>query len=113
MKEPDATFTALANILRRHASGLSIRTDESAHLYVEWPPSSPKAKPRFFGAVQVKKNYVSVHLMPVYEDPSLLEGTSDALRRKMQGKSCFNFTAVDPALFAELDALVGRCVAAV
>lgn len=107
-----STFTALSDILRRHASGLSIRTDEPAHLYAEWPPSSPKAKPRFFGAVQVKKNYVSVHLMPVYEDPSLLDGTSDALRRKMQGKSCFNFTAVDPVLFEELDTLVGRCVAA-
>lgn len=31
----------------------------------------------------------------------------------MQGKSCFNFTAPDETLFAELDALAGRCAAAV
>ncbi|MGY1409659.1 MULTISPECIES: hypothetical protein [unclassified Luteimonas] len=51
--------------------------------------------------------------MPVYENPELLVDTSEALRRRMQGKSCLNFTAVDPALFEELDRLTGRCAAAV
>jgi hypothetical protein len=27
---------------------------------------------------------------------------SPALKKRMQGKACFNFTAVDPALFDEL-----------
>jgi hypothetical protein len=31
-----------------------------------------------------------------------LEGISEELRRRMQGKSCFNFTAVDETLFEEL-----------
>ena len=30
---------------------------------------------------------------------------SDALRKRMQGKSCFNFTKVDDDLFHELDLL--------
>jgi hypothetical protein len=34
---------------------------------------------------------------------------SPALRRRMQGKSCFNFRQVDPDLRAELAALVRRC----
>ena len=59
----------------------------------------------FFGSVQVKKAFVSYHLMPVYVQPALLEGLSPALRARMQGKSCFNFSKVDAALFKELDAL--------
>jgi hypothetical protein len=52
--------------------------------------------------VQLKKNYVSYHLMSVYVFPDLLENISDRLKKRMQGKSCFNFTTVDESLFAEL-----------
>ena len=113
MSDREQVFTALSAILRRHARGMSIRTDDPGHLYVELAPDAPKARPRFFGAVQTKKAYVSFHLMPVYEDPGLLEAISPALRKRMQGKSCFNFTAPDAALFAEIDALTARCAAAV
>lgn len=55
----------------------------------------------WFGGVEIKKNYVSAHLMPVYMHPELLEGIDAALKKRMQGKSCFNFkTADDPALDA-------------
>jgi hypothetical protein len=30
----------------------------------------------------------------------------EGLQKRMQGKSCFNFTRPDPALFAELKALI-------
>jgi hypothetical protein len=33
---------------------------------------------------------------------------SPALKKRMQGKACFNFTAVDEALFKELAALTRR-----
>jgi hypothetical protein len=62
----------------------------------------------FFGAVQTKKNYVSYHLMPVYVYPDLLDGISPELRRRMQGKSCFNFSRVDETLVAELARLTER-----
>lgn len=62
-------------------------------------------KPLWFGAVQMRKNYVSYHLMPVYVNPRLLESVSPALKKRMQGKSCFNFNAVDETLFDELAAL--------
>lgn len=112
MKDLQSTFAALSGVLRKHAAGMSIKTDQPGHLYIELAPAKPKDKPRFFGAVQIKKSYVSYHLMPVYEDPGLLTGTTDALRKKMQGKSCFNFSAEDPSLFKELDALTQRCAAA-
>ena len=54
-------------------------------------------------------NHVSFHLMPIYADPSLLDGISAALRRHLKGKTTFNFVEVDEALFAELDALTARC----
>lgn len=111
MPDLDATFAALSGILRRHAAGMSLKTDEPQHLYIELPPATARAKPRFFGAVQTKKAYVAYHLMPVYENPGLLAGISEALRRRMQGKSCFNFAAVDQALFEELDWLTGQCAA--
>jgi hypothetical protein len=62
-------------------------------------------KPLFFGAVQVKKSFVSFHLMPVYLQPELLSAVSPELKARMQGKSCFNFSEVDPPLFKELAAL--------
>ena len=43
--------------------------------------------------------------MPVYEDLDCCTGSRPAYFRRMQSKSCFNFTAPDAALFAELDAL--------
>jgi hypothetical protein len=62
-------------------------------------------KPMFFGAVQVKKSYVSFHLMPVYMKPELLNKLSPGLNSRMQGKSCFNFAEIDKPLFKELAAL--------
>ena len=112
MTDLGSTFASLSKMLRKHTAGFSIKTDEPGNFYVELPESTPKAKPKFFGAVQTKKSYVSYHLMPVYEDPALLNGISDALRHRMQGKSCFNFTADEPLLFAELDALTKTCAAA-
>ena len=41
----------------------------------------------------------------LYAFPDLLDGLSPELKRRMQGKSCFNFKAVDKALFKELGAL--------
>ena len=61
-----------------------------------------------FGAVNVGKRYVSYHLMCVYLAPDLLGEMSPGLRARMQGKSCFNFTKVDEALFDELSAITAR-----
>jgi hypothetical protein len=67
-------------------------------------------KELFLGGVQLKKNYVSYHLMPVYMYPDLLENVSPQLKKRMQGKSCFNFKQVDETLFQELGQLTQRSV---
>ena len=46
--------------------------------------------------------------MPVYTNPELLEETSQELKKRMQGKSCFNFKTVDDQLFDELKILIER-----
>jgi hypothetical protein len=104
-KDFAAAFTGLKKILKRHAGGLSVKADKPDSYYLETRSASFRGKPVFFGCAQIKKNYVSFHLMPVYAGPALLKGMSPELKRRMQGKSCFNFTAPDPKLFAELSRL--------
>ncbi|NJK45327.1 MAG: hypothetical protein HC933_14585 [Pleurocapsa sp. SU_196_0] len=58
-----------------------------------------------FGAVTIKKNYVSYHLFPMYTYPDLVQGLSDGLKKRMQGKTCFNFKTPDERLFSELETL--------
>jgi hypothetical protein len=55
--------------------------------------------------VRLGKNYVSYHLMSVYASPAQLKSISPELKKRMQGKSCFNFKGVDPKLFKELKVL--------
>jgi hypothetical protein len=106
MADLTTVFAALAAILRPYASKLVVKADTESSLYLDTRHLMANRQPLFFGAVQIKKKYVSFYLMPVYVRPSLLEGISPALRKRMQGKSCFNFTGSDPALLKELKALV-------
>lgn len=103
-----AIFDQLKPILQKHEAGMDITTDTPADYALTSRQRAPNGTPLFFGAVQVKKNYVSFHLMPVYIHPDLLDDISPALRKRMQGKSCFNFKKVDAALFDELAQLTER-----
>jgi len=62
----------------------------------------------FVAGIRPGKRYVSFYLMPLYGFPELAEDMSPELRRRMQGKSCFNFTTVDEALMTELEALTAE-----
>jgi hypothetical protein len=97
-----SVFEKLAGIFAPYRSRLVARRDEAGDLYLETPPSSRYPDGLYFGAVKVGKRYVSFHLMPVYTNPELLDGISPELRKRMQGKSCFNFAKPDDALLAEL-----------
>lgn len=104
----DHVFDRLTAMLRDHAGGLATTRDDAEQLYVQTPGEAAE----FFGAVMRKKSQVAYHLMPLYRDTELLNNIDPALRKRMQGKSCFNFTRVDDALFAELADLTARCRAA-
>lgn len=105
MPSLDAVFTELRSIMAPYATQMDAKKDDASELYVDTRFVQKNKKPLFFGAVQMKKAYVSFHLMPVYAKPELLEGLSPALKQRMQGKSCFNFAEVDKPLFKELAAL--------
>jgi hypothetical protein len=100
-----SVYAALHKILIHYAPRLDTKRDDSAGLWLDTRHLQKNRQPLFFGAVQIKKSYVSFHLMPVYLKPDLLDSASPELRRRMQGKSCFNFKDTDPKLFKELASL--------
>ena len=120
MNHPDAKATGapvnlrpvherLRAILEPYRSRLVVTSDGPDGISLELPdyPNTPWG---FAAATRLGKRYVSFYLMGVYGAPDLLDGVSPALRRRMQGKSCFNFTTIDEALFAELAELTARSI---
>ena len=97
-----AAFFGLKRIFAPYTKTLNVNADTRTRFYLETKSSSYKGKPLFFGAVISGRANVSFHLMPVYWDGSLAKKLSPELRKRMQGKSCFNFTAPDQRLFREL-----------
>ncbi len=106
--EFDAIFARLRAILAPYARTLRVVADEPNSYYLETREKLYKNKPVFFAAVRKGKAYVSFHFIPIYAYPSLRQSLSPALRKRMQGKSCFNFTAVDKELFRELKTIAKR-----
>ncbi|MGL4242487.1 MAG: hypothetical protein ACRCTI_15365 [Beijerinckiaceae bacterium] len=107
-EDRQALFERLRVILASASGELAVTRDEPGHYALDDARSS---KRQFFGSVAIKASYVSFHLFPVYCRPELMEGVSTGLKRRMQGKSCFNFKALDEELFKELDALTRRAAA--
>lgn len=103
-------FDRLSAILERYASGrLQVRAGTQNQVELVGPASAQSmGREVWFGAVRIGKRYVSYHLMPVYACPDLLDSISPELKKRMQGKSCFNFTHMDEGLFQELDQLTKR-----
>ncbi|MEX2572305.1 MAG: hypothetical protein WD737_13485 [Gemmatimonadota bacterium] len=110
MAETDfaGTFVALKAILESLEQNLVKVHDRPDNYYLDTAHIQKNKKPLYFGSVAIGKRYVSFHLMPVYLYPELLEDLSPGLKRRMQGKSCFNFTAPDPELLGELEDLTQR-----
>jgi hypothetical protein len=102
----DSLKPVLSGCLKR----LSIKSDTGSEYALETKSPSPfpqhKGHPLAFGSVRIGKAYVSLHLMPIYMSPSLNQGISADLKKRMQGKACFNFKSrPDQKLLTELKAL--------
>jgi hypothetical protein len=98
-------FSALKHVMAAYQGELHVATDEPKKYYVVTKSLSWKGGPMYFGAVIWGKAYVSYHLMPLYVRPELAKKISPELKRRMQGKACFNFRDRDQALFAEVSEL--------
>ena len=103
-------FEKLKNILKPFEPKLNVTADTPSVYSLDGPYSEKWQKQLFFGSAQIKKNYVSFYLMPVYMFPDLLKGISPELKKHMQGKSCFNFKKIEPDLFKELAELTRKGV---
>lgn len=100
-----AAFDALQPLLAAEQNGLGpARTGPGVyHLYAA--KSYMNSPQMYFAGVQIKKNYVSLYFMPIYMAPASFS-ISPALKKRMQGKSCFNFTTAEPELLAEIKNLL-------
>jgi hypothetical protein len=103
MTDLAAVHERLRAILSTHADGLVVTKDEPGGMTVEVP--GLEGKPwGYVAGTRVGKRYVSYYLMPVYASAELNASVSPELRRRMQGKSCFNFTTIDEKLLEDLTA---------
>jgi hypothetical protein len=99
-------FTALRELLQGFVGKeMAVQTDQPGNYHLECPSILHRKKPLYFAGVRTNKNYVSFHLICSYFDPAMTRGISPALKKRKQGKACFNFTQVDPECFAELKRL--------
>lgn len=116
----EQVFQRLREILSTHSGSLEVTSDTTTKycLDAKIGPATVRSwggkarRPRIPVAwVEIGKSYVSYHLMAI-RDPMLQAGMSKALKARMQGKTCFNFTTTDTALFAELEVVTSRSIAA-
>ena len=106
--EFDRLFERFKSMLVPYAKRMYVSAGSAQWFGVDMAPEGERDPSTWFGAVRVGKRYVSYYLMPIYVQPKLLDDVSPALKKRMQGKSCFNFTKVDEPLLAELEALTKR-----
>lgn len=101
----ETVYRRLKAILEPYGRRMHVSADGPTGYGIDMAPEAERNPTTWFGGVRLGKRYVSYYLMPVYVEPSLLDGISPELKRRMQGKSCFNFTGVDERLLGELEAL--------
>jgi hypothetical protein len=110
----ESVFGSLKLVLGKFAKRLLVKADNAAEytLVTKRPSPYPQHKGQrlYFGSVRLGKAYVSFHLMPIYMCPDLSKAISPALKKRMQGKTCFNFKSdPSPELAADLIALTKAC----
>jgi hypothetical protein len=107
----EEVFRRLKAVLERHEKKLVVAQDSQTYYLLNTRYVMKNKQPLCFGGVRLGKAYVSFYLMAVYAFPDLLKDLSSELKKRMQGKSCFNFKEVDEKLFKELAQLTKACAA--
>ena len=96
------TFSKLKALLQPYESKLIVVADTEDHYALETPHVMKNKHRVYFAGVKIGKSYVSYHLMPVYALEEVRDEISPELKKRMQGKSCFNFSEPNEKLFKEL-----------
>jgi hypothetical protein len=98
----ETTFTKLKEILQAYESKLVVAADTKNHYALETTHVMKNKHRLYFAGIKIGKAYVSYHLMPAYACEEVRHEISLELKKRMQGKSCFNFSTPDEKLFKEL-----------
>jgi hypothetical protein len=98
----EATFLALKKVLKPYERRMVIQDDNESSYCLATKHIMKNKQPLWFAGVRKGKAYVSYHFVPIYACPELARGMSPELKKRMQGKGCFNFKTVDKKLFKEL-----------
>jgi len=98
-------FEGLRKILNPYDEKLRVIKDGPGGYMSESKSIRYQGKPVMFASI-TSKSYVAFHLFPVYMFPDLLKGISPELKKRMQGKTCWNFKKAEEPLFAELGGIV-------
>jgi hypothetical protein len=98
----DTTFAKLKEIFEPYEPKLIVVADAANNYGLETDHVMKNKHRLYFGGVRRGKAYVSFHLMPVYLCADIAKEISPELKKRMQGKSCFNFKSPDEKLFNEL-----------
>ena len=106
--EFDSTFNALKKILKPYERRLVVQTDNDSNYFLVTKHILKSRQPLWFAGVRKGKAYVSYHFVPIYACPELQDELSPELKKRMQGKGCFNFKTVDTKLFKELGQLTKK-----
>lgn len=99
-------FAALRPVLAKYEKHLAVKADTAHEYTLVTKRASPfrqhKGQPLYFASVRLGKAYVSFHLLPIYMCPAAMK-PSLALKKRMQGKACFNFKVKpEPELVKDL-----------
>jgi hypothetical protein len=97
---PAGTFTTLREILVSLASDLDVRAD-SGEKYELYGANKVTVQGRdlegmYFASVVARKGGTSLHFFPIYTHPAEFVDLPAPLRKRMTGKSCFQFRTVHP-----------------
>jgi hypothetical protein len=98
-------YAALKEILELYEKDLLVQPYKPEFSCLVTCLAVHKGKPVWFASIRMGKNYISYHLMPVYMNAATQKRIPAGLKKRMQGKACFNFREVGPALFRQLSEL--------
>ncbi len=101
----NAVFHKLKAIFKPYEKKMDVAQDTPTAYLLNTRHVMKTRQPLCFGGVRLGKNYVSFYLFSVYVSPGEVRGMSPELKKRMQGKSCFNFKAVDEKMIRELASL--------
>jgi hypothetical protein len=106
------SFAALKVVLVAHSEGLRVTKDAATHfqLHTAGPVEfeGRKLPNSYFAWLKEGKNDTALHFFPIYSHPQRFEDLPPKLRKKLTGKACFHFKAIDPEMLGAIAAMLER-----